>query len=516
MNNISFETPKDELFNSSTLSEYGTDLSVESTDVASNCISATTSIQEGLGSNTIAVNGVNKLDEKAKEAVETYIEAGTSYLDAEIDAFEKGRKQALSEIDEYIKSVQDEMHRLEEEAWKKQQERIELEAEKDKLNAEKDAATSEKNNCSDCKNPDKECTINHDAKINGIQKQIDEIQKQIEDIQEEFDNLLEQFQKRHDDFSWAVLESHNILYIVNPIIDIKNNFENSIEPYRNGISEIYHRHIWPIIEEYGYDIKEGNFDTSLHMNGFLGNFFNIQYSGKYIEFENEQGMTIKAPLAIVKYENGKIIFDPMTEEEQERYVEKVAQYNNDIMFNFENLYTYDFKQEITDRVTSTTILYIDRESRDSIDYARSYAAYCDRKNGPSKSDIVIYSDQFIELNPESDATYWYNSEDAYDYMVETYTHELGHAYANNHSFNLLDRDQSRIWNEIYNEVTGEDTNREFLGDYAFTNTHEFFADAIRYYYHDAERLKMIDIDVEGYNTLYDYMDYILQYTRWIT
>ena len=65
------------------------------------------------------------------------------------------------------------------------------------------------------------------------------------------------------------------------------------------------------------------------------------------------------------------------------------------------------------------------------------------------------------------------------------------------------------WRKIYKQVSSNETYKDYIGDYAYTNGRELFAEATMYYYHDPDKLKMVDIDVPGYDNLYDYMDHVM-------
>ena len=280
--------------------------------------------------------------------------------------------------------------------------------------------------------------------------------------------------------------------------------------YQDYLDAMYDKYVTNAVT-YKPVIMNGNFDTRLKNNGLPVIWNTAKYDGEYVEFENKDGIKVRAPLAIAKYENGEIVYKPMTDEQKEDYINKLTTYYNDIMENTSD-YSDKFKNETGDRVDSLTFVYIDPASREKIDSVNGYSAYCSPINGLSNhSDVVVCTDMLINFD---DSSSWYNTDEAYDYMLETYTHELGHAYANDR-FIAWDRDDTYVWNQIYDTVTSDPTNKDILRDYSMKNKNELFADSTAYYYTDPDKLKQVEINFEmpefnmKYDTLYDYMDYIL-------
>lgn len=288
--------------------------------------------------------------------------------------------------------------------------------------------------------------------------------------------------------------------------------KSEYKTYQDYLNAMYDKYVTNSTAnlEYQPKIKNGNIDTKLMMNDPKTYDDTAKYDGEYIEFENKDGIKVRAPLAIAKYENGKIVYTPMTAEQKEQYINKVTHYYNDIMENSEK-YSDKFKNETGDRVDSLTFVYIDPASRDKIDAIDGCCAYCQRTgNFSNHSDILVSTDEFIDLDDPSNT----NTPSSYDYMVDAYTHELGHAYGNNMML-FPDRDTDNFWNVIYDKVNNDPANTDILRDYSLKNQKELFADATAYYYTDPDRLKQVPINVEvpatniKFETLYDYMDFVL-------
>lgn len=283
--------------------------------------------------------------------------------------------------------------------------------------------------------------------------------------------------------------------------------------YQDYLDAMYEKYITNGYINYDYFpiTKTGSFDTKLNMNDAKTYDDTLKYSGEYIEYVNKDGILVRAPLAIVKYENGNIVYTPMTEEQKEQYINRITNYYNDVMDNAED-YSDRFKDETGDRVDSVTFVYVAPTSKSQIDSVDGYAGYCRRTGTYSNhSDILLCSDEFINFDdPNSN----YNSQQNYDYMLNTYTHELGHAYGNNNMF-FPDRDNSGFWNTVYDKVSSDSVNENILREYSLTNKYELFADATDYYYSDPDRLKQVQLDLSvpgtalHFDTLYDYMDFVM-------
>lgn len=275
--------------------------------------------------------------------------------------------------------------------------------------------------------------------------------------------------------------------------------------YQEYLDAMYDKYVTNGTSDMKYqpEYKTGSFDPILRNNDYSS----VTYDGEYIEFKNYGDIVVRAPLAIAKYEDGKVVYVPMTEQQKKDYTRKITQYYNDAM-SYGDAYSDKFKSEIGDRVDSMTFVYIDPASKDKIDDARDWAGFCRSVSHFTKrSDIVYYSSEFINLDDIDDSM-------SYDYMVNNcYNHELGHAYGNDNVL-LVDRDELFYWNQAYERVKSDEANKQILREYSLTNQKELFADATAYYYSDPDRLKQVDVDIEvpfvgKFETLYDYMDWVL-------
>ena len=299
--------------------------------------------------------------------------------------------------------------------------------------------------------------------------------------------------------------------VLNKILKFQGFSEKDAKEFMNNLkTTLRDVQLYPqdIIAQY-YDIldgkgviKYGEINTYLSQNGTRSSIFsNIKYNGEFIEFYNEDGIKVNAPLAIFKCEDGKVVYEPMTYLDKNRYIGRLFNYHNSIMTKLDGT-TEKFKNEITDRVETITFLYLDPNTRKKIEAADGFAAYCTQGTGWSKtSDIVMFTEQFMDIKENV------YSPDLFEYMSNSFIHECGHAYANNTNADFfLDRDKNSTWNDIYKQVISNPVNEDTLRSYSLSNKFELYADSTDYYYSDPDRLKMVEINVDGYDNLYDYMD----------
>ncbi len=212
---------------------------------------------------------------------------------------------------------------------------------------------------------------------------------------------------------------------------------------------------------------------------------NYNFTGDYLECYDSLGRFVDVPLAIASYENGKLVFTPMTESQKKIYTEAINNYFQEIEKS-KDLYTDFFKDNL--QLNSTVFVYYDQYS--APDYSGVHTA---------GSNIFINANDFVNVGDKLVYRDLSNS------MVSAYTHELGHEFAKR----LKYFDDSKEWKEIFNQVSSNEAYKEYIGEYAYSNDDELFAEATRYYYHYPDKLKMVDIDKDGYDNLYDYMDALM-------
>lgn len=228
-------------------------------------------------------------------------------------------------------------------------------------------------------------------------------------------------------------------------------------------------------------LKNGNLIISTFNN-------EISYNGEYLKFINSNGVVIIAPLVKVvnDEESGEEILKPMTEEEKEKYIAISTRYVEEI-----NVKNNQFSDKFIDKAIGSV---------DEI-----YLSYIDTTSSNNYVGWHSFKTKDITIDMESGT----KNEDAFSFAVrETYTHELGHAFdcSNNEYLEISSSDE---WKNIYNQILVNDPNHQYLREYAHSEPEECFAEAINEYYNTPGDLKELEIDIPGYDNLYDYMDNIL-------
>lgn len=221
---------------------------------------------------------------------------------------------------------------------------------------------------------------------------------------------------------------------------------------------------------------------------------NYDYMGMYLKYYNEDGYNVYAPLAKVQAENGKYKLVPMNEEEMAAFSRNTTNYYNSIMYNYD-CFTPKMKDDLSNSLKDITLLYIDYDM-ETIDNF-NWSAFAKK-------------DESITVNMNQDFSYIAN---------ESFPHECGHVYdwsqsgyiekniLNNHGIS----DKS-TWTNIYGQLKEDaEINSNVLNDYSLSQPYECFADSVSAYYNRPEDLKEVEINIDGYNNLYDYMDDVLNY-----
>ncbi len=275
-----------------------------------------------------------------------------------------------------------------------------------------------------------------------------------------------------------------------------NNFSNTIELFFYDVIDEEYAIIYDKLQNQG-SIKYGDVYTNLYQNGYKSKYEIVEYNGEFVEFYNKDGLKVKAPLATFKCVDGKVICEPMTLLEKSKYIVGLSKYHGDIMEKLAGT-SEKFQKEILDRTKNITFIYRDPNSKEEIEYGLNASAYVTSFNNSNILNMAVFTDQFM------DTINGIHSQEVYDYMTNAFIHECGHVYGNSDTNDDLDRDRNSTWNEIYSQVVSNSANEENIGLY--TNAFELYAESSRYYYSAPERLKMVEIDVDGYTNLYDYMD----------
>ncbi len=278
----------------------------------------------------------------------------------------------------------------------------------------------------------------------------------------------------------------------------------------------------------------------------------ITYTGEYLQFFNEYGIEVVAPLGSFAYTGEYTAFSSLEEAEEylNEFPERVdvcRQYYNRIMDNINNRYT-DFHREALRQNLGRIIFEIDDSGAFN---------YVDALGNPIQrdSDAITYlampgDYQKTEINVGIGNLLW-NKEDCdlFEYMVDAFTHETGHVLDNylkrleyQHAILNCQQDNtlsayettysinSPTYMDFYNLLEGTDTINSGdkvgvggLCNYAFADPRENFAELVAEYYgtgngayvhYSPDDLKAIQIQIhlnsgDRIMSAYEIMDNIL-------
>ena len=232
---------------------------------------------------------------------------------------------------------------------------------------------------------------------------------------------------------------------------------------------------------------------TLSLYGANGNF--PTFDCKYLEYYNNSGKKVIAPLIKIKYDpesNGYkgYTYAKMSEEEINSYVLQTSIFHHSIMV--ENAkYSKKFKDTAIDPLKQITLEYIDydKEKVNGFDWA----AYT------NSNSYATFDMRYDGLN-----------ESTHKFMVEAYSHELGHSfdYSVTGTGNRFSNYDDFI--DVYNQINEKDSNFSIIREYGHSTPSECFAECTMIYYNDPKALKEIELDLDDTPNLYEYMKGILE------
>ena len=218
----------------------------------------------------------------------------------------------------------------------------------------------------------------------------------------------------------------------------------------------------------------------------------------YLRFFNEFGLSVTAPIDIVNGSSNNTTFM-----NNNKYIGLLSTYYHNIMYNSNNNFPKSIKN-IIPKLTGLELVHLGNPK---------YGAYC-RYTGNDSSYICIDTSEFILAKDStvSSREPYYN----YEFMVEAFEHELGHAFDHANSFFT----ETEEFKSIYNQVCEFDKDDIYLRKYAKDNPQELWAEIVsEYIYTDGyketfySKKDLMAIPVKKLDgtkiTLYDYVKSIL-------
>ena len=256
-------------------------------------------------------------------------------------------------------------------------------------------------------------------------------------------------------------------------------------------------------------LKKGKVDSKITESKSLLSKNTYTYEGEYLQYFNESGIEVIAPLQeITTTENGEIISkNSLYGNDKQRYIEKINNYYFTIMKQSQK-FTQKFKEQTSQNLK--TIFMAPFTNKDKIGPTDGWLAYITQNEfelNQVSSNMIIDTNQLTNENINK-----------YHYMVNGYIHELGHVFANASDGQLFSNeiDMDEYWVNIYNQIKTYAGDNGPLKEYAATNSREAFAECVAEYFGEGEyntnNLKAIDVidpETGEKTTLYDVMDKIL-------
>ena len=177
------------------------------------------------------------------------------------------------------------------------------------------------------------------------------------------------------------------------------------------------------------------------------------------------------------------------EEEINSYVLKTSAFHHAIMI--ENAkYGEKFKDTAIKPLKQITLEYIDYDKEDV--NGSNWVAYTNNNSS------ITFDMKYDSINEES-----------HKFLVEAYSHELGHSFDNSigtgSKFSSYDG-----FMEVYNQINEKDSDYSIIREYGHSSPSECFAECTMTYYNDPNSLKEIELDLDKTTNLYEYMKGILE------
>ena len=215
---------------------------------------------------------------------------------------------------------------------------------------------------------------------------------------------------------------------------------------------------------------------------------------KYLEYYNNSGKKVIAPLIKIKYDpesNGYkgYTYAKMSEEEINSYVLKTSAFHHAIMME-NSKYGKKFKDTAIKPLKQITLEYIDYDKEDV--NGSNWIAYTNNNSS------ITFDMKYDSINEES-----------HKFLVESYSHELGHSFDNSigtaGKFSSYDG-----FMEVYNQIEEKNSDYSIIREYGHSSPSECFAECTMTYYNDPNSLKEIELDLDKPTNLYEYMKGILE------
>lgn len=216
---------------------------------------------------------------------------------------------------------------------------------------------------------------------------------------------------------------------------------------------------------------------------------------KYLEYYNNSGQKVIAPLIKIKYDpesNGYkgYTYTKMSEEEINSYILQTSAFHHSIMA--ENVkYGKKFKDTAIKPLKQITLEYID---------------YDKKKVNGSNWEAYTNNNSYITFDMKYDSI----NEESHKFLVSAYSHELGHSFDNSITGTGSKFSSYDGFMDVYNQINEQDSDYSIIREYGHSSPSECFAECTMIYYNDPKALKEIKLASDDTPNLYEYMKGILE------
>ena len=216
---------------------------------------------------------------------------------------------------------------------------------------------------------------------------------------------------------------------------------------------------------------------------------------KYLEYYNNSGQKVIAPLIKIKYDpesNGYkgYTYTKMSEEEINSYILQTSAFHHSIMA--ENVkYGKKFKDTAIKPLKQITLEYID---------------YDKKKVNGSNWEAYTNNNSYITFDMKYDSI----NEESHKFLVSAYSHELVHSFDNSITGTGSKFSSYDGFMDVYNQINEQDSDYSIIREYGHSSPSECFAECTMIYYNDPKALKEIKLASDDTPNLYEYMKGILE------
>lgn len=216
---------------------------------------------------------------------------------------------------------------------------------------------------------------------------------------------------------------------------------------------------------------------------------------KYLEYYNNSGQKVIAPLIKIKYDpesNGYkgYTYTKMSEKEINSYILQTSAFHHSIMV--ENVkYGKKFKDTAIKPLKQITLEYID---------------YDKKKVNGSNWEAYTNNNSYITFDMKYDSI----NEESHKFLVSAYSHELGHSFDSSITGTGSKFSSYDGFMDVYNQINEKDSDYSIIREYGHSSPSECFAECTMTYYNDPKALKEIKLASDDTPNLYEYMKGILE------